>query len=184
MKIAVVCASPRVKSNSEILADAFIKGATEAGHQVQKFELKKYQLTPCLACEYCRNHDHQCFQKDDADTIIQSIIDSDAFVFATPVYFYSLPAQLKMLIDRFFAREYEIREAKKRKQAYLILTAGTNDQSQTIGTVESFRGFIKVLRTVDEGGIIYGLNLLSKGQAKDSPFYQETYEMAKALKDS
>ena len=104
--------------------------------------------------------------------------------FATPVYFYSLPAQLKMLIDRFFAREYEIREAKKRKQAYLILTAGTNDQSQTIGIVESFRGFIKVLRTVDEGGIIYGLNLLSKGQAKDSPFYQEAYEMAKSLKDS
>ena len=89
-----------------------------------------------------------------------------------------------MLIDRFFAREYEIREAKKRKQAYLILTAGTNDQSQTIRTVESFRGFIKVLRTVDEGDIIYGLNLLSKGQAKDSPFYQEAYEMAKSLKDS
>ena len=184
MKIAVVCASPRVKSNSEILADAFIKGAKEAGHEVNKIELKKNKLAPCLGCEYCRNHDHQCFQKDDADTIIQSIIDSDAFVFATPVYFYSLPAQLKMLIDRFFAREYEIREAKKRKQAYLILTAGTNDQSQTIGIVESFRGFIKVLRTVDEGGIIYGLNLLSKGQAKDSPFYQEAYEMAKALKDS
>ena len=51
-----------------------------------------------------------------------------------------------MLIDRFFAREYEIREAKKRKQAYLILTAGTNDQSQIIGTVESFRGFIKVFK--------------------------------------
>lgn len=181
MKVTVICCSFRSHGNSEMLADAFIKGAKEAGHQLRKIKLRNYKMAPCLACEYCRSHDHQCVQKDDTDQIIQIVMHSDVFVFATPVYFYSLPAQLKMLIDRFFAREYEIREAKSRKKAYLILTAGTDDIHQTIGAVESFKGFIKVLRTVDESGIIYGLNLLQKGQAKDSPAWQEPYEMGLTL---
>lgn len=179
--VVVISSSPRRHGNSEVLADQFMKGAIEAGHRVEKIVLSQYSMKPCLACEYCRHHDHQCIQKDDAEQVIDKIIQADVFVFATPIYFYSLSAQLKILIDRIFAREYEIRESQKRKKAYLILTSGTKDKAQTVGTVESFRGFIKVLRTVDEGGIIYGLGAFLKGDAQDHPAYLEAYEIGKNI---
>ena len=178
-KVVVISSSPRRQGNSEVLSDQFVKGAQEAGHDVEKVILSQYPMNPCIACEYCRTHDNMCFQKDKANDVIQKIIDADVFVFATPIYFYSLSAQLKILIDRMFAREYEIRESQKRKKAYLILTSGTQDIEQTVGTVESFRGFIRVLRTVDEGGIIYGLGAFLKGDAKNHKTYQQAFEEGK-----
>lgn len=180
-KVVVICSSPRRHGNSEVLSDQFIKGAKEAGHEVEKIVLNKFHMKPCLACEYCRHHDNQCVQKDDADKVIDKIINSDVFVFATPIYFYSLSAQLKILIDRMFAREYEIRESTQRKKAYLIITSGTPDIHQTVGTVESFRGFIRVLRTVDEGGIIYGLGAFLKGDAIKHSAYIDAYEQGKKI---
>lgn len=178
-RVVVISSSPRRHGNSETLADQFIKGAKDAGHDVEKVVLNQYPMKPCLACEYCRSHQNECIQKDDANQVIDKIIKADVFVFATPIYFYSLSAQLKILIDRMFAREYEIRESSTRKKAYLILTSGTTDKEQTIGTVESFRGFLRVLRTVDEGGIIYGLGAFLKGDAQKHPAYQEAYEEGK-----
>lgn len=180
-KVVVICASPRKHGNSEMIADQLIKGAIDAGHEVEKIILNQYMMKPCLACEYCRTHENQCIQKDDANKIIDKIIHADVFVFASPIYFYSLNAQLKILIDRFFAREYEIRESANRKKAYLILTSGTKDIKQTTGAVESFRGFIKVLRTVDEGGIIYGLGAFLKGDALKHAAYLEAYEKGKEI---
>lgn len=179
--VVVISSSPRVKGNSEILADQFINGAKEVGHNVEKISLRNYSLQPCLACEYCRRHQNQCVQKDDADKIISKIITADVFVLATPIYFYSLSAQLKMLIDRMFAREYEIRNSEKRKKAYLIVTGGTTDISQTVGTVESFRGLLKVLKTIDEGGIVYGLGTLHKDEALHHHAYQEAYEIGESV---
>lgn len=180
-KVVVISSSPRRNGNSEILVDRFIEGAKSAGHDVEKVVLSQYKMNPCIACEYCRKHENQCVQNDDANEVIDKIINSDVFVFATPIYFYSLSAQLKILIDRMFAREYEIRESKNRKQAYLILTSGTKDIEQTVGTVESFRGFIKVLRTVDEGGIIYGLGAFLKGDATHHEAYEKAYEEGKNI---
>lgn len=180
-KIVVVCSSPRRHGNSEILVDQFIKGAQEAGNEVEKIILNDYTIKSCIACEYCRHHDNQCIHKDQANEVIEKIIQSDIFVLATPIYFGSLSAQLKILIDRFFAREYEIRESIKRKKAYLILTSGTKNIEDTVGTVESFRGFIKVLRTVDEGGIIYGLGAFKKGDAFKHQTYFEAYKYGKDI---
>ena len=170
-KIVVISSSPRKNGNSEILADQFIKGATSVGYKVIKINLANYRIAPCLACEYCRRHHNRCVLK----------VNADVFVMATPVYFYSLSAQLKILIDRMFAREYEIRNSPKRKTAYLILTSGSTDREQMHGTIESFRGFIKVLKKVDEGGIIYGLGAFNKGDAYTHPSYDEAYQMGSTI---
>jgi len=181
MKVVVICSSPRRNGNSEVLANRFIKGAQDAGHEVEKIVLSQYKMKPCLACEYCRKNNNVCIQQDDANKVIDKVIKADVFVFASPIYFYSLSAQLKILIDRFFAREYEIRESQKRKKAYLILTSGTKDIEQTVGSVESFRGFIRVLRTVDEGGIIYGLGAFLKGDAQHHESFEKAYQMGKSI---
>ncbi|MEG0368172.1 MAG: NAD(P)H-dependent oxidoreductase, partial [Coprobacillus sp.] len=119
--------------------------------------------------------------KDDANEIIEKMIHTDIWIFATPVYFCSLSAQMKTLIDRMFAREYEIREMSRRKKAYLILTSGSTCQVDMVGAVESFRGFIKVLRTVDEADIIYGLGAFEMNDAKNHIAYQKAYELGKNI---
>ena len=169
-KIVVISSSPRKNGNSEILADQFIKGATSVGYKVIKINLANYRIAPCLACEYCRGHHNRCVLKDDANKVIEEIVNADVFVMATPVYFYSLSA-----------REYEIRNSPKRKTAYLILTSGSTDREQMHGTIESFRGFIKVLKKVDEGGIIYGLGAFNKGDAYTHPSYDEAYQMGSTI---
>lgn len=176
MRVNVICCSPRILGNSEILADVFIKGAKEAGHEVNKVALREYKMSPCMACDYCRHHDSHCALQDDANTVIQTIIDSDVTVFAAPVYFYSLPAQLKILFDRFFAREMEIRNSDVRRKFYLILTSGSPEMSEMLGAIESYRGFIKVMRTVDDGGFINGLGAFKKGDAAHHSGLQEAYE--------
>lgn len=140
-----------------------------------------YKIGYCLACEYCRSHDHVCVLKDDTNKIVEKLIKADVFVLATPVYFYGVSGQLKVFMDRLFAREYEICEMKERKKAYLIVTSGSPDINQMTGTVETFRGFIQVLRTVDEGGVIYGLGAFNKGDAYTHPAYKEAYEVGKSL---
>lgn len=181
VKVVAICTSPRRKGNSEILVDQFLKGARENGHEVEKIILSKYQIHPCIACEYCRKHDSQCFQKDDANTVIDKIIKADVFVLASPIYFYNVSAQLKIVIDRMFAREYEIRNSDKRKKAYFILTSGTPNKQDITSTVESFRGLLKVLKTVDEGGIIYGLGAFEKGDAISHIAFNEAYQMAREI---
>ena len=117
-KVVIISSSPRRNGNSEILCNQFLKGAKEAGCEVEKINLNDYTIQPCLACEYCRRHQNICCQKDDANEIIQKMIDADIWVLSSPVYFYSISAQMKLLIDRFFAREYEMRESQKRKKVY------------------------------------------------------------------
>lgn len=180
-KCLIISSSPRRYGNSEVLCQQFARGAQAQGVDVEIIHLNDYQIAPCIACEYCRHHDNQCFRQDDANQIIQKMIDADIWVLSTPVYFYSVSAQLKLLIDRLFAREYEIRESSKRKDAYFIITSGSPDHQQMVGTIESLRGFIRVLRTVDEKGIIYGTGAFQIGDAIKHPSYQESYEMGQQI---
>lgn len=180
-KVIIISSSPRRNGNSEILCDQFLKGATKAGCEVEKINLNEYTIQPCLACEYCRQHNNTCCRKDDADIIIQKMIDADVWVLSSPVYFYSVSAQMKLLIDRFFAREYEIRGSQKHKKAYFIVTSGAPHLDDHTATLESLRGFIQVLRTVDEAGILYGTGAFLKGDAFKHPAYQQAYMMGKQL---
>lgn len=181
MKVCVILSSPRRKGNSALLGEQFAKGAKEAGHEIEMIYLSSYDIQPCLACEYCRHHDHQCIRKDDADQVISKMIEADIWVLATPCYFYSVSAQMKLLMDRFFAREYEIREAKKRKQVYYIVTSGASGMENMQGVMESLRGFVKVLRTIDEAGVIDGTGAFQLGDAKSHPAFQKAYEMGKSI---
>lgn len=176
-KVVIISSSPRRNGNSEMLCHQFYKGAVEAGHDVEKLNLNDYTIYPCIACDYCRKHENKCFREDDANMIVQKMIDADVWVLSTPVYFYSVSAQMKLLIDRFYAREYEIRESQHRKQAYFIVTSGAPSLEYDVGTIESLRGFIKVLRTVDEAGIVNGCGAFKLGDALSHPAYQEAYAM-------
>lgn len=118
-KILVLSASPRKGGNSEILCDEFIRGAKESGNYGEKIFLREKKIGYCIACDYCKQNNGECSQADDMADILEKMIESDVIVLATPVYFYTMDAQLKTLIDRTVARYTEITN----KEFYYIITA-------------------------------------------------------------
>ena len=102
-KIVVITGSPRKKGNSFAMTDAFIKAAEEKGHTVTRFDAAMKQVGGCHACETCFKTGKACSFGDDFNTIAPAILEADAVVFTMPVYWYSIPAQIKGVIDRLFS---------------------------------------------------------------------------------
>ena len=108
--------------------------------------------------------------------VLDKMIAADVIVLATPVYFYTLCAQLKTLIDRTCARYAEIRN----KEFYFILAAADTSQQAMTRTVESLRGFTSCLDGAREKGVIYGTGAWNIGEIKNSPAMKQAHEMGMA----
>lgn len=102
-KIVVITGSPRKNGNSFAMTDAFIKSAEEKGHTIVRFDAALKKVGGCHACETCYKTGKPCSFDDDFNTIAPDILDADAVVFTMPVYWYSIPAQIKGVIDRIFS---------------------------------------------------------------------------------
>ncbi|WP_455593271.1 flavodoxin family protein [Bacteroides sp.] len=176
-KVLIISASPRKGGNSDTLCDQFMQGAHEAGHQVEKIFLRNKKVNYCTGCGSCYNQSKPCPQKDDTAAIIEAMIAADVIVMATPVYFYTMDAQMKTLIDRTCARYTEI----SNKQFYFIATAADNDHEAMKRTFEGFRGFTDCLNGAEEKGVIYGTGAWQMGEIKSKPAMQEAYNMGKTV---
>ena len=102
-KIVVVTGSPRKNGNSFAMTDAFIQAAQAKGHTVTRFDAAMMKIGGCRACETCYKTGKACSFDDDFNTIAPAILEADAVVFTTPVYWYSIPAQIKGVIDRLYS---------------------------------------------------------------------------------
>ena len=108
-KVLILSGSPRKGGNSDLLCDEFMRGAQEAGNEVEKIRVVSKKIAPCSACYFCRSHHGECAHKDDMAEVLQKMIDADVIVLSSPVYFYSIDAQLKAVIDRTVARWLEVK---------------------------------------------------------------------------
>jgi multimeric flavodoxin WrbA len=106
-KVLILSASPRKGGNSDTLCDEFLRGARDAGHEAEKVFLRDRKINYCTGCGVC-NSTHQCVQKDDMADVLDKMVSADVIVMATPVYFYTMDAQMKTLIDRTVPRYTEI----------------------------------------------------------------------------
>lgn len=102
-KIVVITGSPRKNGNSFAMTEAFIKAAETKGHMVTRFDAAMKNLCGCHACETCYKTGKACTFDDDFNTLAPAILEADAVVFTMPVYWYSIPAQIKCVIDRLFS---------------------------------------------------------------------------------
>jgi len=173
--VLILSASPRKGGNSDILCDQFAKGAREAGHQAEKIFLGDKTIAYCIGCETCMQNGSICVQDDDMEEILQKMIDSDVIVLATPVYFYSMDAQLKTVFDRTVSRYTEIQN----KEFYFIATAATNERKLIEPTIEGFRGFTSCLNGAQEKGVVYGCGVWKKGDILKKGTMDQAYEMGK-----
>lgn len=103
MKITVITGSPRKNGNTFAMVDAFIKAAEAKGHEIVRFDAAMMKIGGCHACMTCFKTGKACSFDDDFNTIAPHILDADAIVYAMPVYWYSIPAQIKGVIDRVFS---------------------------------------------------------------------------------
>ena len=173
--ILIISASPRNSGNSETLCDEFMRGANEAGHNAEKVCLGKKNINYCIGCGVC-NSTHKCFQDDDMSKILDSMVNADVIVLSTPVYFYTMDAQLKTLIDRCVPRYTEI----SNKEFYFIVTAADTNKSMLEKTVDGLRGFTDdCLDNPIEKGIIYATGVWAKGEVNNTKFMKQSYEMGK-----
>jgi NAD(P)H-dependent FMN reductase len=172
-KILVICASPRTGSNSEALADQFIRGAKEKGNEAEKIRLFEKKIHYCAGCQGCLSL-HHCVKMDDADLIGEKMIRADVIVFATPVYFYSMDGELKVLIDR----QCGYYERISNKEVYYFLSAWDPEKKNLERAVEALRGFTtECLSGTVEKGLILAGGVNDRGEIKSHPEYQEAYEM-------
>lgn len=102
-KIVVITGSPRKNGNSFAMTDAFIKASEEKGHTVTRFDAAMMKIGGCHACETCYKTGKACSFDDDFNDIAPAVLEADAVVFTMPVYWYSIPAQIKGVIDRIFS---------------------------------------------------------------------------------
>jgi len=174
-KIVLLSGSPRKGGNSELLCDQFIHGATEAGNQVEKIFLRDKRINYCTACDACQGNGGRCIQQDDMAEILDKMISADVLVMATPVYFYTMNAQMKTLIDRTYARY----TAVSNKEMYFIMTVAVKSKDLLVRTLEGFRGFTACLSGAKEKGVIYRTGAWNKGDIKGSPAMKQAYEMGK-----
>jgi multimeric flavodoxin WrbA len=173
-KVLILSGSPRKGGNSDILCDQFAKGALENGNQVEKIRVTEKKIAPCTGCYFCRNSGGRCALNDDMGDILQKIIDCDVLVLSSPVYFYSMCAQLKAVIDRCVARWTEIAN----KDLYYIMTAAEEDEDTMDGTLACMHGFAMCIDGYEEKGILYGKGVSEKGEVVNRPeLMQIAYEM-------
>lgn len=174
-RILILSSSPRKAGNSDLLCDQFMKGATEAGHETEKIFLRDKQIGYCVGCGLCFNKKGTCSQNDDMKEIADKMIKADVIVMATPVYFYTMDAQMKTLIDRCCAYYTDMIN----KEFYFIVTAADNDKAAMERTIEGFRGFTICLNKAKEKGIVYGVGAWNKGDIVNLPTMEQAYEMGK-----
>ncbi len=174
-KILIISASPRKNGNSDILCDEFARGAIEAGHEVEKIRLAEKDVGYCTGCYVCTKLG-KCCKKDDANAIIEKMLSVDSIVLATPVYFYSMDAQLKALIDRTVSRWNEFGRFNG-TEFWLVITAADTNREMMNATLEGLRGFMRdCMEGSIERGVIYGTGAYEKGEIRSLPAMREAYE--------
>lgn len=176
MKILVLTGSPRKNGNSNTLADNFIKGAAEAGHEIVRFDAAQKNVHPCIACNNC-GMNGPCVFKDDFEFVRQHIVDADMVVFATPMYYFGFSAQLKTVIDRFYAVNGQIHRPKK---AVLLMTYANTAAEEAEPIKKHYDILLNYLGWKDAGQII-APGVWPAGAINGTEYPKQAYELGKSI---
>lgn len=177
-KILILCSSPRRAGNSDTLASEFMRGAKDAGHGVEKIFLRDKTINYYTGCSTCSLHGKPCPQKDDMPEILEKMIASDIIVMATPVYFYTMSAQMKTLIDRCCGLYTQMTG----KEFYFIVAAAEDDQRKMERTIDTFQGFLDCLEGATVGGVVYGLGVWQVGEIEGNVALGQAYTMGRSIR--
>lgn len=176
MKILVLTGSPRKNGNSSTLAEHFIKGATESGHEVIRFDAALKNVHACIACNKC-GMNGPCVFKDDFEFVREHLIPADLVAFATPMYYFGISSQLKAVIDRFYSINGQIHIPKK---SVLLLTYANNSRRDESPIVTHYEVLLDYLGWKDAGRII-APGVWPVGAINNTQFPEQAYQLGKSV---
>lgn len=176
MKIIIFTGSHRLKSNSSFMATSFIQGSSEKGHKIYRFDAAFKKLHGCIACNKCEMK-NPCIFKDDFVEAREKLIEADVVVFATPIYFYGMSAQIKLCIDRFYSTIMHINE---RKLSILLAVSGQTDKNVMNSLVSQYELIATSLNWKDVGQILAD-GFLEEGAIAKTIYHKMAYELGKSL---
>lgn len=178
-KVIVLSGSPRKQGNSDRLADAFINGALQAGNEAEKIYVKDLRVSGCLGCLGCQRNIGKCVQKDDMQAAYDKVLSADVIVFAFPVYYYTWNAQMKTVLDRFYA----IESLLKNKTFYMLASCAAPSMEYEEPVLEAFRKYISCFRAGgnQEGGYVFAFNTINKKDVEGSDAIQTAFQMGENI---
>ena len=172
MNILIFSGSPRKGGNTELLTEAFTKGAAEH-HHVEIVSVHDYKVNPCLGCNACFKTDGICAQKDDMALIYEKMSQTDMLVIASPVYFYSISAQLKAVIDRF---HNPIRDSFHIKKMALLLVGAASLPELFDAILTEYNLCLKFFNIEDAGKVLVR-GVKDKGDINNIDALNEAYRL-------
>lgn len=171
--VLVISTSPRKNGNSDALADAFIRGAQQAGNQVEKINLYDKTIGFCKGCLTCQST-QRCIINDDASAIAQRMLTADVIVFATPIYYYGMCGQMKTLLDRanpLYSADYRFRDI------YLLAAAAEEDEHTVDGAVTGLQGWIDCFEKARLAGTVFAGGVTAVGEIQNHPALEKALEL-------
>jgi len=180
MKVIGISGSPRKGGNSEILLDEALKGARSAGASIEKIILNDLDFKACQECGGC-DESGSCIIDDDMRLVYKKIAQADRIVIASPIFFGSVTAQLKAMIDRFqslWVKKYVLKKPasprKKRKGIFLCVSGSDKE-----GFFKNARSLVRIFfNTLD---IVYFGDLFCGSVDKKSDIKKRIAVLRKAF---
>ena len=177
MNILILSGSPRNNGNTDLLVEAFAKGASEK-HHVEVVSVHNYKVNPCMGCNACfTSEGNACVQKDDMPLIYEKLADSDMLVIASPVYFYGLSAQLKAFIDRC---HNPIRDTFHIRKAALLLVGAASLPELFDSILTQYQLCLSYFHLADAGHVLVR-GAKEKGSVRGTKAMEEAEALGRAI---
>ena len=175
--VLVISTSLRANSNSDALADTFLRGAADAGHHAEKISLRGRNIQFCRGCMACQKLG-RCVISDDAAEISQKMHDADVIAFATPIYYYEMSGQMKTLLDRanwLYSSDYHFTDI------YLLTAAAENEPSGPSRAEGGLPGWIDCFKRARLAGSVFAGGVEGPGETTGHPALAQAYNMGNQI---
>lgn len=177
MKITVITGSPHRKGSSALLADEFIRGAREAGHEIYRFDAAFEDLHPCLGCDKCGMGSAPCVWKDSMQKLNSHLLEAETVVLVTPLYYFNVSAQLKIVIDRFYANTHKLTGNKK----VILMSTAFDNNDWTMQALSSYYKTLAEYMRWEDAGMLLATGCGDRNSTAHSKYPQIAYKMGKEL---
>ena len=174
--VLIISGSPRKGGNTDLLCDAFARGAEEAGGRVEKIFLADHRIDYFSEADEQRVGDRAGEAEDDVPMLVDKM-RADVIVLASPVYYMNITGQLKAFIDRTFWRYREMKD----KEFFYLTACADPEESTADWAVNAFRGFVMCLPNPTERGMVKAIGMGRKGAVKGSQYEEEAYNLGKRI---
>jgi len=183
LKVLGIMGSPRIGGNTDLLLDEALNGAQGQGAEVEKITVANLKIAPCREIYACAK-DGNCPIKDDMTDIYDKLVKADAIIVATPIFFYTVSAQLAALISRcqaLWSRRYVLNWDIPAKKGAFIAVGATKGVKLFDGPKLTIRYFFKAVNAeYSDELLIRGVD--KKGEIKQHPTaLMDAYELGKRL---